>query len=211
MEIKFNRKVILGIVYILLFFIWFDFLFLNLNRLLSGILITIPLLLIAYFVLIFNRKVQYFHYLSNHDELTSIYNKRYMVRKLEELKVNNKPFHLYILDINNFKHINDTHGHIVGDKVIEMVADTLIRSTEPGDIIARWGGDEFIVITFENEKQDLRDFNFTEAMFKFSYIFKEKITLSIGKATYPKDGREIKELLMIADQNMYENKQQSKR
>lgn len=84
------------------------------------------------------------------DDMTKLWNKKYfnirLVEEMERSKRKTTPLCLAYVDIDNFKRINDTHGHLFGDRVINSVADILRRNTRNMDIVARWGGDEFVII-----------------------------------------------------------------
>ncbi|MCA0971620.1 diguanylate cyclase [Halobacillus litoralis] len=84
------------------------------------------------------------------DKLTKAYNRSYLYELLDNKKQSFKrtkePFCLAILDLDNFKQVNDTYGHIVGDKVLRKLADVLQEQTRPEDVVVRYGGEEFILV-----------------------------------------------------------------
>lgn len=82
--------------------------------------------------------------LARYDQLTSIHNRHGVLERLSE--EDRWPRTVVLFDLDKLKDINDTHGHQAGDKVIRTIAERLQRSIAPGDIVGRWGGDEFIVI-----------------------------------------------------------------
>jgi len=89
-------------------------------------------------------------YLSTHDMLTNIYNRNYFDKSLE-VKINsaqryNHQFGLIILDIDDFKKVNDTYGHNIGDTVLINIAKILKKNIREDDILARWGGEEFAIL-----------------------------------------------------------------
>ncbi len=90
------------------------------------------------------------HELSIKDSLTDSYNRRYFQERLEEeierTKRNNTPFSLIMLDIDDFKVINDTYGHIVGDRVLIEIVNLVKNRIRKTDFIARWGGEEFMIL-----------------------------------------------------------------
>ena len=125
-------------------------------------------------------------------------------------------FALIVLDCDNFKHVNDTYGHIFGDKYLQAVADILEDKKRDGDIVARYGGDEFTVIlpecdlngavtTSERLIQGIRDFEL-----ETDTGTKVKLTASIGVAIYPDHATNKKELFFIADGMMYKAKEEGK-
>jgi diguanylate cyclase (GGDEF)-like protein len=96
---------------------------------------------------------------SEKDELTGIYNRRFVMSSFEKItnlaeRVNNKLFVL-VIDCDNFKTNNDKFGHLNGDIVLSKISETLAESTRKSDIIARWGGDEFLLIGQLKEETDL--------------------------------------------------------
>jgi diguanylate cyclase (GGDEF)-like protein/PAS domain S-box-containing protein len=152
---------------------------------------------------------------ANTDPLTDIPNRLYLERKLESLtqgtERSSDRFALLFCDLDGFKQVNDTHGHAVGDKVLYQVAKRLSKHIRNEDIIARYGGDEFIilvsplvdseVISIINEKIDR----------SISQPFdvagnKINIGVSIGTSIYPDEAISVQELFNLADNRMYENK-----
>lgn len=96
------------------------------------------------------------HY-ANRDYLTGLYNRRYFYENIkdyiEEIKQTGERFAIAMLDIDHFKQVNDTYGHNVGDKVIIQIADVLKTNTKAGDIVARFGGEEFCVVLKDISKE----------------------------------------------------------
>jgi diguanylate cyclase (GGDEF)-like protein/PAS domain S-box-containing protein len=84
------------------------------------------------------------------DALTGVANRRYIDLKvqqaIQEVELFDRPYGLILIDIDGFKAINDTYGHVVGDGVLKAVCDTLRRCLRPSDVLGRWGGDEFVVL-----------------------------------------------------------------
>ncbi|SIO18582.1 sensor domain-containing diguanylate cyclase [Halodesulfovibrio marinisediminis] len=125
------------------------------------------------------------------------------------------PFAVVFIDLNNFKPINDTHGHYTGDRVLEVIAHRLVANCRKSDFTARLGGDEFIVVlSGVDNKHTLH--NITEVLLSaieepiilgdFTHI----ISASAGVSQYPHDGETIIDLLKAADASMYEMKRSSK-
>ena len=83
--------------------------------------------------------------LSITDSLTGLYNRSYLEQKVTELVSDGNKGTLFIMDIDNFKKVNDTFGHIAGDKTLKLLADTLRENTRKMDIVGRLGGDEFVI------------------------------------------------------------------
>ncbi|MBC8017445.1 MAG: sensor domain-containing diguanylate cyclase [Verrucomicrobia bacterium] len=94
-----------------------------------------------------------------HDPLTGIANRRFveisLAARLEELRRYNFPFAILFTDVDNFKQINDTYGHSVGDRVLKMVSATLAHSLRSFDVIGRWGGEEFVTLLVNIQPEDM--------------------------------------------------------
>ncbi len=87
--------------------------------------------------------------LANTDQLTGTYNRRFMYSILESEKcrsVDRQPYVIAILDIDNFKQINDRFGHLAGDKVLQDIVQIILGLIRTGDVVARWGVEEFLVL-----------------------------------------------------------------
>lgn len=144
------------------------------------------------------------------DELTGIYNRRYLKEKqgeMEKLKEKNIPFSLAIVDIDHFKEINDTYGHVKGDEVIRVFSEFLKSSLRTSDTVVRYGGDEFVSVM-----PDLRRKDSEQIYARILNRCKTRdfgglnITISAGIASYPDDGKDFDELLKIADESLYDAK-----
>lgn len=158
-------------------------------------------------------------YLSRHDKLTELYNRSYFEdlfeKCLKEYTKNNRVFFLVLIDLNGLKLVNDTYGHLAGDKYISIFADKLKKIMNPLDILSRLGGDEFSIISFEknldqliNKLKDLLNY-FTDDGIIHK---KNKIvcSFSYGIAAFPKEGNNYTTLMKLADKRMYKYKQNYK-
>lgn len=151
------------------------------------------------------------------DELTGLCNRRagyeLFERYLCESQQNGEPLQVAMLDLDNFKQLNDTYGHLDGDKAIQHFAGTLKSHLRITDNLFRWGGEEFLLLCpgISAEKgAALITRLITEVAsrpFLTSGGEKLSITCSAGLACYPQDGSSIRELVSKADQAMYEAKQ----
>lgn len=159
------------------------------------------------------------YHLAYHDALTSLHNRAYFVNNVKKI-LEEQPHQLHgfvLIDLNYFKQINDTHGHIVGDAVLQFVAATLKESVPDSALVARLGGDEFVVFYKELEAKNqlliaieaIRH-RFLEKPFQYEEL-SQHISLSIGSSTFPSDGKSFEVLFHSADMSMYENKTAIKR
>lgn len=93
------------------------------------------------------QRLEKIEYLSYHDQLTGLHNRRFFEDKLRDLdRAKNLPLSIIMADLNNLKLVNDTFGHAVGDRFLKRTAQVFKAVCRPHDIIARWGGDEFIIL-----------------------------------------------------------------
>jgi diguanylate cyclase (GGDEF)-like protein len=118
---------------------------------------------------------------------------------------------LLICDINEFKQCNDSYGHDFGDTVLKVVAKTLEELLRTNDTVARYGGDEFVLILEDigHSDQISKIVMTIKAAFPMTIIQDEqacKIDMSIGSACFPDNGNNFNEIIQIADQNMYQEK-----
>ncbi len=153
------------------------------------------------------------------DSLTGILNYRGFQGRLgdefKRIARSRESLSLIIADIDNFKDINDTHGHPGGDLVLKKIAIILAQTTREIDIIARYGGDEFLVLLVSTGKEQAISTaeRMRKAVEEMALEFGEKrsyITLSLGIATAPLDTKEKEELIELADKALYHAKKSGK-
>jgi diguanylate cyclase (GGDEF)-like protein len=149
---------------------------------------------------------------SEKDVLTGIYNRRFVIQTFPRLlvrmdKINGK-LRLFFIDVDNFKKINDIYGHEVGDKVLQYISGILLSNTTKKEIVARWAGDEFLIVSpFSDEKsEDVIIKRINNALKKLSEEINIDVSVSIGNSVYPNDSKTLDGLLSIADREMYEMK-----
>ena len=118
---------------------------------------------------------------------------------------------LLFLDLDKFKRINDTYGHLFGDLVIKDTANIIKNNVRTHDVVARYGGEEYAVILVNTNKEDcmktvkrIRE-NVENHIYTNNEV-SERITISIGMAQFPEDSDEARGLIRFADERMYEAK-----
>ncbi|HKM10974.1 MAG TPA: GGDEF domain-containing protein, partial [Bacilli bacterium] len=152
------------------------------------------------------------------DYLTGLYNRRRLAQKLNEKIMYMKENTLiggYMIDINNFKLINDEYGHNYGDKTIQDVASILLRLSRPDDLVSRFGGDEFVIIRNLKSISELREFKHLviDGIDEFNKKSGKLITVQIGIGAQiytKKDDYTAERFLQIIDDLMYKNKKMIK-
>ncbi|MBI3609801.1 MAG: sensor domain-containing diguanylate cyclase [Nitrospirae bacterium] len=150
------------------------------------------------------------------DDLTKLFNFRYLDqildREISRCQRYRSVLSLVFFDMDYFKHVNDTHGHLMGSKVLIEVAHLLIENLRTVDIIARYGGDEFVVVLPETDVQTTT--RITERLHKrlkaHEFLKEEglriQMTASYGIAGYPEHAQTKRDLVHLADQAMYQAK-----
>lgn len=151
---------------------------------------------------------------ANKDCLTGLFNKNYfheiMPRELDRIRRYKTTQCLFLLDINKFKNINDTHGHIYGDYILSEVGKILTNCCRSSDYVFRYGGDEFLILSVntccENNAESLVS-RINNSIKEWNSYCYENINLSISTGYSLIDGsHDIESIIRIADANMYENK-----
>ncbi len=154
--------------------------------------------------------------LAHTDALTGLYNRRYMGQELDRhveiFKRYRHPFSLLMLDLDNLKWVNDTHGHPAGDSALRHLAMLLKVNVRDVDIPCRYGGDEFVVLMPETEKEvvEVVGRRIADSLHKTKLKVDGGLIamqVSVGYSSCPVDGRESEELLQEADASLYRAKQ----
>lgn len=154
------------------------------------------------------------------DPLTGLPNARYMALRFDEeasrARRTTRPFQVVMLDLDDFKIVNDTFGHKVGDKMLREMARIIQTQLREYDFLARYAGDEFVAIVQElvgNQVEELRG-RIEAAVSEFSLHVRGGgracVGISIGTATYGVEGETLDQLLVAADQAMYRAKSRHK-
>lgn len=154
------------------------------------------------------------NWISTTDKLTGALTKKHfdylMEEMMKERNEHRKQFSLLMLDIDDFKEINDNYGHLKGDRVLSLIGKELRNNIRDSDIVARYGGEEFILVLFNttvDEGLKIGESIKTSIENKNIPDIDGNITVSIGLAQYPEHGQFSKELIEKADQALYEAKE----
>ncbi|WBL14779.1 diguanylate cyclase [Sutcliffiella sp. NC1] len=151
-----------------------------------------------------------------HDALTQLPNRRYLEKYVMQLidSEDNQSFSILFLDIDRFKYINDTFGHLFGDKVLIAIATRIREVIESRDFLFRQGGDEFIILLPNRNRRQVTQLvdNILESLESPFLIEGIDIfaSISIGAAMYPNDGDRVDVLMKHADAAMYFSKRKGK-
>jgi diguanylate cyclase (GGDEF)-like protein len=190
-----------------------DIFFINLFfSLFISVIIT---LIITYMIKKYNKRLEY---LADIDLLTNINNRRVFTLKLEHSMLlhqrHNQSLCLLFLDIDNFKDVNDNFGHIIGDKVLTRIADILKTNIRKSDLLARWGGEEFVIAYVNSSIEDsIAVTEKLKSLIENDYILKNLnesiITASFGLTILKKEDT-MDDLVNRADMAMYESKNNGK-
>ncbi|HLB95073.1 MAG TPA: diguanylate cyclase [Nitrospiria bacterium] len=169
----------------------------------------------------FYHKTEELKKISITDSLTGLLNRRYfqerMAEEIERSRRHHLPLSLIMMDIDNFKSVNDTYGHLVGDEALKITARAIRNCVRTIDVAARYGGEEFTVILPQTAKSDATviaericsevsrlDFPFEQAARKLSF------SVSLGLATFPDDAEALDDLIRNTDIALYQAKAQGK-
>lgn len=164
------------------------------------------------------REIEDLKILAMTDQLTGLANRRstesFLSGKLLELEEFDTPFGVALVDIDRFKAVNDTYGHDVGDLAIQMTARSLVNAVRSGDLVGRWGGEEFLVVFSAVGFDQLRQVAERMRMLvEASCVQREgsdiRVTVSIG-SVFVKKSVSLDRIVGMADRLMYRSKEQGR-
>ena len=151
---------------------------------------------------------------SQHDFLTGLHNRSKFVEDLTQMIEQEVPCTVIMLDIDDFKNINDVYGHAAGDEALKQVADRMKAMSSQILTPYRYAGDEFIMILLSEQGKIVEKTAYgCRQIFANDFIIrgaKKKVTGSIGIASYPKDADNVEQLIVCADKAMYQVKKSGK-
>ncbi len=169
-----------------------------------------------------SRSLSELEFYADHDPLTGLHNRRYLneilAYEVDRSARHRHCFSLLSIDIDNFKLVNDGHGHVVGDQVLIHLGQILQKVLRSGDVLARVGGDEFMIIlpevvakngmrVAESLRKAVSDFDFSIVAQNGNAV---QMTISIGSASFPSDGDGYNDLISGADIALYQAKASGK-
>lgn len=164
------------------------------------------------------------HRLISHDDLTGLLSSRSFFSELRReaarAKAENRPFCVLMMDVDHFKNVNDTYGHLTGSKTLEELGECIVMNLRSGDAAARFGGEEFAAFLLDAElpqalvaaerirsEIDNRGFSVLK---RGKRTEGHHITISIGISSYPTDSRDPIELIEMADSALYRAKREGR-
>jgi len=150
------------------------------------------------------------------DLVTGVYSHRHLQDRIRQETAraarSHAPLSVLMVDLDDFKRINDEHGHQAGDRVLRAIAGALRAAVRTSDVVARYGGDEFVVLMPETDAPEAEHVakRASEAVANLAHAMPGEtevhVTCSVGLALHPRDGRSAKALLQAADAAMYSHK-----
>lgn len=146
------------------------------------------------------------------DDVTGLFNARHLYTMLDEQVARQGAFSLLFIDLDHFKQVNDTHGHLIGSRLLAEVGSLLKRGSGPGNAAFRYGGDEFVVVLPSTYKSTGTKMTIAlyaelrESRFLTGAGLSLQLSGSFGLATFPEDGSTVQTILKAADTMMYEAK-----
>lgn len=146
-------------------------------------------------------------YLSLHDHLTGLHNRRYFEQKLNQIDKSMLPLSILMADLNGLKIVNSSYGHTMGDKVLIKAAELLEKSIPESAVLARYGGDEFIILIPNCDSERAHKFLYEiKERFKKTKLAGIPLSIGMGLAVMENISRAIRDVIKIADKDMNHNK-----
>lgn len=151
--------------------------------------------------------------LSITDQLTGIYNRHHLYHELENYqKYEDRPYTILMMDLNNFKRVNDTYGHTVGDEVLRTFGGILNKACRKNDLPVRYGGDEFMLILSDTGEAETKIIQGRIIeLFKPTMTKYKDVGLDIGFGIAESGNKSIEDIMQIADDHLYKNKEEMKK
>ncbi|HEY2091139.1 MAG TPA: diguanylate cyclase [Thermoanaerobaculia bacterium] len=150
--------------------------------------------------------------LATRDELTGLYNRRFFFTEAERAVKSSEPVNLIVFDLDDFKRVNDTFGHLAGDRILRDIGTLFINHTRHGDVIARYGGDEFVMLVGESAPAEVEALEkrlvaaFSELAWTYGDVtFGISVTSGLACSSLIAQPT-LAQLLGAADRDLYKNK-----
>ncbi|UNC92394.1 HD domain-containing phosphohydrolase [Candidatus Contubernalis alkaliaceticus] len=147
-------------------------------------------------------------YMSFHDCLTGLYNRAYLEQEMQRLDTKRQlPISIIMGDLNGLKLVNDTYGHCVGDEMLVSTAEILKKTCREEDIVARWSGDEFVILLPQTTKEEASLMcKRINNLCSNTYVRKLPFSIALGVASKKSMGKDLVETIKEAEDNMYKHK-----
>jgi len=150
--------------------------------------------------------------LATRDELTGLYNRRFFFAELDRALTDQRAASLVLFDLDDFKIVNDTWGHLAGDRILRDVGSIFLRATRREDLVARYGGDEFVMLILDSKPEELEPLaaRIAAQVSNAQWTFQENlisvhVTAGISSSALL-DEPTVQQLLSAADRDLYKNK-----
>ena len=155
-----------------------------------------------------SHQIKKLHHANTTDPLTNTANRRGLDAMISEMMATEQRVAVLMLDIDHFKQVNDTYGHALGDKVLQQLASILQNETRSGDVVARTGGEEFVILLPDTPRDDAyKVAEHLRTVVQTSHFEGVgSVTVSLGLACYPDQSTHIHDAMLLADAALYRAK-----